>query len=140
MPPEGEEKKAEESKGDDPPKNVDDAVNKAKEKTMGQKAYDYVYGAPKDDKADGDKTDTPDSLGERIAKDPLELEILETELPEKVDFLKMPQITRGDWEVEWRKIKNYFDQTMAIMHEEFSDKQRVYKEVEAKLQKNADFQ
>lgn len=29
---------------------------------------------------------------------------------------------------------------MAIMHEEFTEKQAMYKQVEAKLQKNADFQ
>jgi len=43
----------------------------------------------------------------------------------------LPAITRGDWEVEWRKIKNFFDQTMAIMHEEFTEKQATYKKVEA---------
>jgi hypothetical protein len=125
---------------------LEDAAEAAKKKTMGQKAYDYVYGAPPKDGKEtpgespaGASPEGGDSLGERIAKDPLELEILETQLPEKVDFLTMPQITRGDWEVEWRKIKGFFDQTMAIMHEEFSDKQRIYKEVESKLQKNADF-
>ena len=81
---------------------ADDAAEEAKKKTLGQMAYDYVYGAPKDDK---DAKDPKENIGDRIATDPLELEILETELPEKIDMKTLPQITRGDWEVEWRKIK-----------------------------------
>ena len=56
------------------------------------------------------KAEPKEDIGERIAKDPLELEILDTKLPEKIDIKTLPQITRGDWEVEWRKLKQYFDQ------------------------------
>lgn len=81
--------------------------------------------------ADGTSPEAKEPISQRIANDPLELAILETPLPEKIDFKTLPQITRGDWEVEWRKLKQYFDQQMAIMHEEFTDKQAQYKKVEA---------
>ena len=99
VPADGEEAKA----GDEVPKDqaADDALDKAKDLTLGQKAYNYVYGAPDDPKEEG----SGEPIGERIKKDPLELEILETPLPEKLDLKSLPQITRGDWEVEWRKLK-----------------------------------
>lgn len=65
---------------DDKPKDqaADDALDKAKDLTMGQKAYNYVYGAPEEDPK-GEEAGEP--IGERIKNDPLELEILETPLP-----------------------------------------------------------
>ena len=49
-----------------------------------------MYGAPEDPKKDepADSGPPADSvpIKERIEKDPLEAQILETELPEKIDF------------------------------------------------------
>ena len=98
-----EEAKAEEAKAEDPSAKTEDTPGnddaKPDEKAPADGTQPEATEAP----------EAKESIAERIAKDPLELEILDTPLPEKIDFKTLPQITRGDWEVEWRKLKQYFD-------------------------------
>ena len=77
-------------------------------------------------------------IAERIEKDPLELEILETELPEDVTFENIPKIndSRGVWRLGMRKIEETFAEHIANMHLDFEDKAIQYEKIEEKLQTN----
>lgn len=94
----------EEAKAEDPADKIEDPPA---EKTEEPQAKED--GKPDEIAADETAAEPKEDIKERIAKDPLELEILETSLPEKIEIKTLPQITRGDWEVEWRKLKQYFD-------------------------------
>ena len=77
-------------------------------------------------------------IAQRIEKDPLELEILETELPESVDFTTIPKINdaRGVWRLGMRKIEECFAEHIANMHLDFEDKAIQYEKIESQLQTN----
>lgn len=80
----------------------------------------------------------PSEIAQRIEKDPLELEILETELPESVDFTTIPKINdaRGVWRLGMRKIEECFAEHIANMHLDFEDKAIQYEKIESQLQTN----
>lgn len=70
---EAPEMPAEEAKAEDPAAKADDPA--AKEEAT---------------PADGTQPEAKEPISERIATDPLELSILETPLPEKIDFKTLP--------------------------------------------------
>ena len=83
----------------------------------------------------------PSEVAQRIEKDPLELEILETELPESVEFATIPKINdaRGVWRLGMRKIEECFAEHIANMHLDFEDKAIQYEKIEGQLQTNHQF-
>jgi len=64
-----------------------------------------------------------ESIGERIIRDPLELEFRE-EMPEIIEFTKIPKIndSRSIWRQGMRKLEEVFAEHIANMNLDFDDK------------------
>jgi hypothetical protein len=80
------------------------------------------------DAAAGEKKEPPDTgVGERIRKDPHELDFL-VPLPEKIEFHMIPKINdaRSVWRIGMRKLEETFAEHIANMHLDFEDKAQKY--------------
>jgi len=76
-----------------------------------------------DEEAEEEQDPADMEIGERIAKDPIELKFL-VPLPEKIDFEAIPRINdaRSVWRLGMRKIEECFAEHIANMHLDFEDK------------------
>ena len=70
------------------------------------------------------------SIGERIKKDPLELDIMR-KLPNFPEFLTIPKIneSRSVWRTGMRKIEEVFAEHIANMHLDFEGKANHYEKI-----------
>jgi hypothetical protein len=88
--------------------------------------------------AEGAEGEGKSEIAQRIEKDPLELMLLETELPENVTFETIPKIndSRSVWRLGMRKIEETFAEHIANMHLDFEDKALQYEKIEGQLETN----
>ena len=128
---------AEETPPADPPADAEGGDAPAE----GGEAPAEGEGPPADGEAAEGEGDGKSEIAKRIEKDPLELELLETELPENVTFDTIPKINdaRGVWRLGMRKIEETFAEHIANMHLDFEDKALQYEKIEGQLQVNHQF-
>ena len=95
--------------------------------------------APQEDGAEGEEAED-DSIGARIAKDPIELEFL-VPLPEKIDIEGMTRVTasRQTWREGMAKVEESFAEHMMSMHKDFEEKCVAWEGVEKQLENNFSF-
>ena len=128
VPPETAEAPAE---GEEPPAEGGDAAEGA-EGAEGEEAKPEDADAEGDEKkeegeagdgAAGSKEPPDTGVGERIKKDPHELDFL-VPLPEKVEFHMIPKINdaRSVWRIGMRKLEETFAEHIANMHLDFEEK------------------
>ena len=81
--------------------------------------------------ADGKKEPPDTGVGDRIKKDPHELDFL-VPLPEKIEFHMIPKINdaRSVWRIGMRKLEETFAEHIANMHLDFEDKAQKYEHIQ----------
>lgn len=99
--------------------------------------------APQEDGAEGDEGadgEADDSIGARIAKDPIELGFL-VPLPEKINLDEMPRVnaSRQTWREGMAKVEEAFAEHMRSMHMDFEEKSAAWEGFEKKLETNFSF-
>ena len=122
--PPAEDPPAEDPPAEDPP--AADAEGGGEEKPAEDGGEGPAEGG------EGGEGDGKSEIAKRIEKDPLELQLLETELPENVTFDKIPKIndSRSVWRLGMRKIEETFAEHIANMHLDFEDKALQYEKIE----------
>lgn len=137
--PPAEDPPAEDPPAEDPP--AADAEGGGEEKPAedggegpaeGGEAAEGGEGGEGAEGGEGGEGDGKSEIAKRIEKDPLELQLLETELPENVTFDKIPKIndSRSVWRLGMRKIEETFAEHIANMHLDFEDKALQYEKIE----------